>query len=42
MGFNLIARFLSVYIMSSCLLRYSVSCKLNTLRCMLDSGLGVE
>ena len=31
-----------VYIMSSCLKRYSVCHELNTLRCMLDSGLGVE
>ena len=41
-GVNLIARFSSVYIMSSCLLRYSISCKLNTLICMLDSGHRVE
>ena len=32
----------TVYIMSSCLLQCSVCHKLNTSRCMLDSGLGVE
>ena len=32
----------TIYIMSSCLLQYSICYELNTLRCMLDSGLGVE
>ena len=39
MGFNLIARFLYIYMMSSCLLRCSVSSKPNTLICMLDYDL---
>ena len=41
-GFSLIDKLYLVYIMSSCLKRYSVCHELNTLRCMLDSGLGVE
>ena len=31
-----------VYIMSSCLTRYTTYHEFNTLRCMLASGLGVE
>ena len=41
-GFECIAWSYFVYIMSSCLMHYFVCHELNTLRCMLDSGLGVE
>ena len=41
-GFNHIAWFYSAYFMSSCSKHYSICYELNTLRCMLDSGQGVE
>ena len=42
MGFEHISWPYSIYIMSSFLMCYYVCHELNTLRCMLDSGLGLE
>ena len=42
MGFISYCMSLSLYIMSSYLKHYSVCHELNTLRCMLESGPGVE
>jgi hypothetical protein len=41
-GFDHIDWSYFVYIMSSCFKHYSVCYELNTLRCMLDSGQGME